>query len=255
MKNNIFDYVSPKYPDDAIHVISPSSIYKFFDYPKVWYEENILNNKTFEASTATLTGTICHYIYEQVSKGLNVTREEINEQLDTFLNEKQLPDIDKDKIISDYPAVANIVVNNYVLPHTTGYGVVAVERPIIGKVFNKIYVGGTVDRIEGDCIVDYKTVGIKPNETQIPFNYKIQLLAYAFILRQLGWEINRIRIVYGIKPLKTIGARCIVVTESITYEDEKLIKNTLQLIGESIIAIKEKPELTHLIFKSMDLKE
>ena len=105
-------------------------------------------------------------------------------------------------------------------------------------------------------VVDYKNVTTKPaDNAPIPFDYKIQLLAYAYILRQLGYEINRIRIVYGIRPTKTLPARCVVVTESIDFIADKLISDTLRLIAESVLAVKENPKLAYLIFKSMDFKE
>ena len=129
------------------------------------------------------------------------------------------------------------------------------EKKVVAKVMDGIYVAGTCDRIEGDCVVDFKTVASKPNELAIPFGYKIQLLAYAFALRRLGYEINRIRLVYGVKPTKKLSARCYVVTEEIDYMAEKLVNDTLRLIGESVIAVRQHPELAYLIFKSMDLKE
>ena len=104
-------------------------------------------------------------------------------------------------------------------------------------------------------VVDFKTVSTKPNESVIPFGYKIQLLSYAYALRQQGYEINRIRLVYGVKPTKTIPARCIVVTEEIDYLADKLIDDTLKLIGESVLTVKNNPQLAYLIFKSMDLKQ
>ena len=104
-------------------------------------------------------------------------------------------------------------------------------------------------------IVDFKTVTTKPNESVIPFGYKIQLLSYAMAFRQKGYEVNRIRIVYGVKPTQKLGARCIVVTESIDFMAEKLVNDTLKLIGESVLAVRANPNLAYLIFKSMDLKE
>lgn len=104
-------------------------------------------------------------------------------------------------------------------------------------------------------VVDYKTVGKLPNQDTIPFNYKIQLLAYAYIYRLLGYEVNNIRIVYGVKPTKTIGARCIIVNETIDFTSNKLIGDTLQLIAESVLMVKENPRLAYLIFKNLDFKE
>ena len=104
-------------------------------------------------------------------------------------------------------------------------------------------------------VVDYKTVAKLPNQDKIPFNYKIQLLAYAYAARKMGFEINRIRIVYGVKPTIKIPARCIVVTEEIDFTADKLINGTLQLIGETVLVAKNNPSLVHLLFKSLDLKQ
>lgn len=252
----LFQYERPVLPDDCIHAISPSQIDKFFSYPRVWYEECYLRNKPkFQGNTSTVTGTICHYIYEQSTLGNKVTREDINEQLDKYLEVQPNPDVNSTQVKIDYPLVSSAVMNGYVLSHNQNHGNIECEKQVVAKVMDGIYIAGTCDRIEGDCIVDFKTVSTKPNESAIPFAYKIQLLAYAYALRQKGYEINRIRIVYGVKPTKTIPARCIVVTETIDYMAEKLIDDTLKLIGESVHAVKDNPNLAYLIFKSMDLKE
>lgn len=251
----IFQYTRPVLPDDCTHIISPSMLGKFFDFPKVWYEEAILGKTpAFKGSTATVIGTICHYIYEQNTLGNKVTREEINEQLDKYLELCPNEDINPTQVKIDYPLVASAVMNDYVIPHNQTNGVLECEKQVIAKVTNGIYIAGTCDRIEGDCLVDYKTISTKPNEQAIPFGYKIQLLAYAYALKQQHYEINRIRIVYGVKPTKTLPARCVVVTEEIDYMAEKLMRDTLTLVADSILAVKEHPELAYLIFKSMDLK-
>lgn len=252
----IFRYTRPELPDDCIHNISPSQINNFFALPRVWYEDNMTDGeKAFQGNTATVTGTIAHHIYKSVTLGESITREEINKQLMEYVQLKPELDIDANQVMIDYPLVTGEVVNNYILPNDKKGGVLKVEEQIVAKVMPGIYVGGTYDRLEGDCIVDYKNVGTKPNENVIPFCYKIQLLAYAFALKQAGHEVNRIRLVYGVKPTKTIPARCIVVTETIDYVAEKQISDALKLIGESVLTVLENPSLTHLIFKSMDLKQ
>lgn len=252
----LFQYTRPELPEDCVQLISPSQIDKFFQYPRSWYEENMLGNKpAFQGNTSTVTGTVCHYIYEQATLGSQVTREWINQQLDDYIIAKPNPDVDITKVKVDYPEVAKAVMNTYVIPANQKGAKVECEKQVIAKVMDGIYIAGTCDRIEGDCIVDYKTVSVKPNENVIPFGYKIQMLAYAYALRQQGYVINRIRLVYGVKPTKTLPARCIVVTENIDYVNEKLINDTLRLIGESVLTVKEHPELAYLIFKSMDLKE
>jgi RecB family exonuclease len=190
-----------------------------------------------------------------VTKKKEVTREQIDKDLADYLLLCPNPEVDETQVKIDYPLVSATVVNQYLLPANAKSGVLEVEKKVVAKVMDGIYVAGTCDRIEGDCVVDFKTVASKPNELAIPFGYKIQLLAYAFALRRLGYEINRIRLVYGVKPTKKLSARCYVVTEEIDYMAEKLVNDTLRLIGESVIAVRQHPELAYLIFKSMDLKE
>lgn len=253
----MFLYTKPKLPDDCIFAISPSSISKFFDYPKVWYNECYLGKGGFAGNTATYTGTICHWIYEQLTKKNTdiVNREYINAQLDKYLEVVPNADVDANQVKTDYPLVSSAVVNNYLMESNSKVKLIKSEEQVVGKVMKGIYVAGTCDRLEGDCIVDFKTVATKPNESVIPFGYKIQLLSYAMAFRQKGYEVNRIRIVYGVKPTQKLGARCIVVTENIDFMAEKLVNDTLKLIGESVLAVIDNPNLAYLIFKSMDLKE
>ena len=253
---SIFTYTKPTFPSDCLFNISPSSIGRFFSMPKIWYMDNMTDvGQTFTGNTGSVTGTICHHIYECVVKGIPVNRDEINDQLDKYMLLNPNPAVDVTQVKTDYPLVTAAVVNDYILASKANK--VEAEKQIVGKVCNGIYVGGTCDRIEDDgIVVDYKNVATKPaDNAPIPFDYKIQLLAYAYILRQLGYEINRIRIVYGIRPTKTLPARCIVVTESIDFIADKLISDTLRLIAESVLAVKENPKLAYLIFKSMDFKE
>ena len=252
----MFQYERPELPEDCIHAISPSQIEKFFSFPKIWYNDCYKGEAPeFKGNTGTVTGTICHYIYEMVTKKKEVTREQIDKDLANYLLLCPNPEVDETQVKIDYPLVSATVVNRYLLPANAKSGVLEVEKKVVAKVMDGIYVAGTCDRIEGDCVVDFKTVASKPNELAIPFGYKIQLLTYAFAFRRLGYEINRIRLVYGVKPTKKLSARCYVVTEEIDYMAEKLVNDTLRLIGESVIAVRQHPELAYLIFKSMDLKE
>ena len=252
----LFRYTRPEVPKDCVFSISPSQIATFFDYPSIWYKEQVLGLRAvFLGNTATVTGTICHHIYKSVTEKATVTREDINKQLLVYNTMKPELALDVNQIMVDYPLVSSVVVNDYVIPHDTTGAIVKCEHNVVAKVSNGIYISGSTDRIEGDCIVDFKTVSQLPNRDKIPFSYKIQLLAYAYAARRMGFEINSIRIVYGVKPTKTIPARCVVVTEEIDFINNKLIDDTLQLIGETVLMAKENPSLVHLLFKSMDLKQ
>ena len=249
----IFRYNDIEIPDGS-HKISPSQISKFFEYPKLYYLENITGEKEneFQGNTATTLGTICHWIYHCVITGKEVNREDINKQLDKYSELRPELCLDLDDIKLNYPLIAGATVNEYILPSKATLK--ESEKSVLIPIDEDVYLGGTTDLIEDDMIVDFKTVGKKPDENSIPFGYKIQLLAYAYAFRKKGYNINRIRLVYGVKPTKTIGARCIIVTEQITPEHEKMIQDTLQLIAESVVICRNRPELVYLIFKSMELR-
>ena len=249
----IFRYNDIEIPKGA-HKISPSQISKFFEYPKLYYLENISGEKEneFQGNTATTLGTICHYVYHCVITDKEINREEINRQLDAYAELRPELGLDLADIKLNYPLITGATVNEYILPSKATLK--ESEKSVLVSIDEDVYLGGTTDLIEDDMIVDFKTVGKKPDENIIPWGYKIQLLAYAYAFRKQGYNINRIRLVYGVKPTKTIPARCITVTELITPEHEKMIQDTLQLITESVIICRNNPELVYLIFKSMELK-
>ena len=252
---SIFDYEHPERPSDCTYLISPSMISKFFDYPRLWYEEEYLGGEqTFKGNTSTFIGTICHHIYESITQGNPVSRDEINADLISYMQEHPNAEVNIPEVIEDYPKVAKAVVNGYILPRGVAKPHIKCEFPVVGMVSGGIYVGGTCDRLENDIVCDYKTVSKLPNKMAIPFGYKIQLLAYAYALAQKGIDINYIRIIYGIRPMKTLDARCVVVTEQVDDTMWKLIDDTLNLISETVQTVREQPELAYLLFKSYDLK-
>lgn len=104
-------------------------------------------------------------------------------------------------------------------------------------------------------IVDYKNVSTKPKTDKIPWNYYIQLMAYAWMCKQEGIEIDRIRLVYTVRPTKTLPIRTFVVNQMIYEKDYQAVEDVLQLISDTILLSFEKPELNYLLFKSCSLKE
>lgn len=253
---NLFKYVKQPFPEDCLYNISPSQIPLFFDLPKIWCEENLLGeDKKFKGNTGSVTGTIVHYLCESVTKGVTVTREDINKELLKYHENNPDLELDVPQIMSDYPLAAETIINGYVIPSNNSGARIEVEKQVQIKLRNGIYLSGTCDRIDGDCVVDYKIVERKPNEQEIPFGYKIQLLAYAYALRLMGYEINRIKVIYCVKPTKTLPARKFEVTLMIGYAEEKLIEDTLNLICDSIELVLQQPKLLYIVFKSMDLKD
>lgn len=245
--------------------ISPSQIANFFNYPSVWYEENIENKSpSFIGNTASLIGTCCHYIYEQYgnnpkefSENKDKYFEFVNKQLEEYLNTNinLALNCDLNEILNTYPLVARTVINEYISTNIPDKTELSVHTTIEG--YDNIVIAGTLDNLTGDIIVDYKNVGTKPsNLIEIPFHYKIQLLAYRYALkRQYNINIEQIRIVYGVAPTKTLPTRCFTVTEVVTKEDDEMFKDTIKLIAESIKRCKEDRTLIPLIFKSMKLQQ
>lgn len=242
-----FDYNEIELPVDGHFKISPSGIGKFFEMPSVWYRDNFLGENSFTGNTASYLGTILHAIAEAVAKGESTDREEV----EAFLDIIDDPDVDKEMIRDHYPEMSSALINQYVLKNMPD----RIEEGIYAKVKNGIYVGGTFDAVQGDTLIDYKSASSKPRTDSMVFNYKIQLLAYAWILKQSGVEINRLRLVYVTRRTKTLPSRLFEVNHMITGEDWTLIEETLNLMADTVIKQWEEPSLIPLLYKSMKLKE
>jgi CRISPR/Cas system-associated exonuclease Cas4 (RecB family) len=146
--------------------------------------------------------------------------------------------------------MASALVNEY-LAHNIP---TEVEQSLVSEIKDGVYLGGTCDSLTNDIIVDYKNVATKPKTDKIPWNYYIQLMAYAYLYRAKGVDINRLRIVYTVRPTKTMGVRVFVVDHQVTQSDWQAIEDVLTLIADSYLLAQAKPEYTHLLFKSMALK-
>jgi hypothetical protein len=261
-----FEYNDVKIPNCTFR-ISPSSIGAFFSYSSVWYKDHILKQKEFIASTSTVLGTIVHAAAESYCDGNPITREQAEEYM--LEQAKKIPMdqpmLDIEAITAAYPDMAMTLINDYV----RGNKPTLYEDAVYAEVLDDIFVGGSVDNRTQDMIVDYKTYNSSTKPKSIPWNYKIQCLAYAYCYRAMGTPINRIRLVYVNRPIDTrsisektgkpIGKitppETTVLTESISPEDWKMVEDTLLLIAESVKLVKEHPEYAHLLFKSMSLKE
>lgn len=260
---NLFTHKAIEIPDNNCKfVVSPSMIPKFFVNPSEWFRSQVLGETIFAGNTATFLGSICHYIYDNVTKDKEVNREAIIAALYEHLaKHPEFVDIvDTTDIIESFPAIATAVVNTYVIPmnKVIGKDNVLTEYSMY-KCLDKeygIYLAGTCDRIEGYVtIVDYKTVSKKPNECVIPSAYKLQLMAYADLFKKYNSSpAEEIRIVYGVKPQKTINARCIVVNEQITEELQDYYDKSIKLIVDSIKHTIDHPELAYLIFKDLEFQ-
>lgn len=262
--SNPLVYKETELPEGGIFKISPSAFSKFVQFPHNWYRTEILKENEFTHNTSTVIGTIVHYCAEMVAKGEEVNNKHIEEYIDMH---EIHDDYDPAEVRKHYVAMAECLVNDYVLKHQ----MLEVETQHIMELRDGYYAGGTLDRLEGekeDCmVVDYKTYNSKVSPKTIPLHYKYQLLVYCAILLSKGYNPTRIRLVYvnryidgGVsektgKPLKSYPPQVTELTEIITNEDFDFIKGLLHLCVDSIEATKKHPELTHVIWHDPRLRE
>lgn len=244
----IFDHVKVPLPEDCIFKISPSAISKFFEFPVIWYKEQVLGEVQFKGNTASVLGSVVHGLAECYAKGAETSREMVEPYL---VKHKFNMDVNVSMVRELYPDMAAALINEY-LRHNKP---TEVERSLCQLVKDGIYVAGTFDNRTGSCIVDYKNVSTKPNTDKIPWNYYIQLMAYAWMCKQEGIEIDKIRLVYVVRPTKTMGVRVFKVTQVINDTDYRAIEEVLEIIADTILLSNSNPELRYLLFKSMQLKE
>jgi hypothetical protein len=251
MESSVFEHTDIVLPDDAKFKISPSQIAKFFNLPSVWYKEEVLGEKEFTGNTSTYLGTIVHKAAELFLTNKPLDKIILDGYVDTIDN----PDVDKSEIKKHYPAMVEALANEYLIG--VDRDTALCERQVYTPIKDGIYVGGSIDLIEtrNGMVVDFKTTNTKPNTTSIPVHYKIQLLAYWYMLRSNGYKnLDRIRLVYVVKPTKTLPVRVFKVTETVSPEDYTLINDTLKLMADTMLLHYEKPELDYIMFKSYKLK-
>jgi hypothetical protein len=244
-----FDYTNVPLPEDCFFKISPSSISKFFDFPVIWYKEQILGDRQFTGSTATVLGSIIHGLAEFYAKGLPTDRDLVEKYLRQHMMN---PEVNCKEIRDLYPDMAKLLINDYIKHNKP----TEVEVSIVTQIEPGIYLGGTCDNLTGTTVVDYKNVSQKPAGDTIPWGYYIQMMAYAYLYRkEKKVNVDRIRLVYTIRPTKTIGPRLHIVNRTIDETDYKAFEDVLTIMCDTVKLSRLKPEFNHILFKSMQLKD
>jgi len=159
------------------------------DRPHEWYREQILKEGGFEGNTASVIGTLTHYIAEKVAKSEPINQVEISRYVNTFSGNE---DVDTSVILASYKPMAERLVNDYVLKNMPE----VVEDFVAYDFGDGVWLAGSVDAFDNGCIIDYKTYNSKTKPKSIPMGYRYQLLIYAYIYTKLGHEVDRIRLVY-----------------------------------------------------------
>lgn len=253
------DYVSTPIPGSGRFKISPSAFAKFVDKPHTWYREEVLKEDRFEYNTASVLGTVVHYCASQVAKGKEVEVDEIDKYIAKWAPNE---DYDPACVNANYLAMAERLVNDYVLDRQDGF--LEVESSFCTEVGHEFFAAGTIDVLEGeknDCMItDYKTYSSKTKPRSIPQHYKYQLLVYAWILTQLGYNVARLRLVYinrhiegeisekTNKRMKSYPPEVTILTETIEASDIDFIGSLLELCVDSCLAGEKHPELVHVIW-------
>ncbi len=259
VKTELDYYTGADQLPEGIFRISPSSFSTFMERPHIWYREQVLGEGKFEGNTASVIGTLVHYVAEKVAKKEKVDKDEMAQYV---VNQTDNEDVDTAVVLRDYVLMAERLVNDYVLKQTP----TAIEDFVAYNLGDDVWVAGSVDVLDNGCIVDYKTYNSKSKPKGIPMNYRYQLLLYAYIYTQLGIEVDRIRLVYvnrnidgGIsektgKALKSYPPEVTVLTESITKDDLDFIESCITLCKETYLKSLADPSLTHLLYRDMRLK-
>lgn len=262
---NPLEYVHIPLPEGGVFKISPSKFSNFIERIHNWYASEVSKTDVFDYNTSSVLGTIVHYCAEQVAKGEEVDKEVIEEYIST----KEIKEDFDPKVVRDnYKQMAERLVNDYVHPNKDNF--LEVEEQHLHHIVDGFYVGGTLDVLEGiksDCMItDYKSYNSKTKPRTIPSHYKYQLLVYAFLLKSLGYNPTRTRLVYinrfipGVISEKT-GKRgkeyppeVTVLTESITQEDIDFIENMIMLCVDTVKLGWDHPELLHIIYHDPRLR-
>ena len=263
---NKLDYVPAAVPEDCLLKISPSSFASFIATPWRWYQQQILGVGKFEYSTSSVIGTIVHYCAEQVGKDLEVDEEEIEAYI---AKHEDNDDYCANDVRKHWYEMAAVLINSYVNSEKDSF--LEVEKQVCADLGDGFYASGTLDVLEGvkeDCLLnDYKTYSSKTKPKSIPANYRYQLLVYCWILKQLGYNVTRIRLTYvnrnidgGIsektgKPLKSYPPEVTVLTEVVTDDDLVFIGSMLNLCKDTMLAAEKHSELRHVIFHDPRLLE
>jgi len=244
--------------------ISASSIARFFTHTRQYWGELMLDEDGFTGSTSSVLGTVVHFIAEQYAKKQTLTAED-KQEIENYITQETAkdPDIDGNIIRTQYKIMAQNLVNEYLIHNMP----TEVEPFVVEEVLPNIMVGGSIDNITGSTIVDYKTSSLKKLPDTIKFEYRLQLLTYAWVMRKKGTPIDRIRIVYVSrdqpgaisektgKQLKSYPSEVKVLTESIFEEDFEYIESIITLIAESIQAWQTTPNIRHLLCHDMRVKQ
>lgn len=250
-------------PENAIR-ISPSQLSKFFDNTPEWYRDTLLKEKIFKGNTATELGRVVHTAIEHWTEYKEIPELEIIQYINSIDN----LDVDKGEIEYHWRAMTDALISQYLSKNNNTK--VETEKFVWYELLPGIVVGGSIDRYDTQKykIIDFKTMG-SLDKTRVPKYfprpYYFQQMAYAWTMKQLGYRIDTIELVYvsrnnvgrigkNGKLLKDYPSEVNTLKMVPTDYDYSIIENTLKLVSESIDTWNKHPELRHLLAQDIRLK-
>lgn len=259
-------------PEGAFR-ISPSQLSRFFDEGNAWWREFLMGESGFSGNTATELGTCVHSAANMYTTEGVVHHDQIINYINSLTTE-----FDKDYIKEQYPQMVDALINEYLStnkPHIT-------EKFLWKELLPGIGVGGSLDSIKfagnssnlesmyklrGNTIIDYKTTSSKTTPTRFSRSYYFQQLAYVWLCKQHGIDIEFIKLLFITtadvnrisektgKRLQDYPSTTSFLLHQVTDQDMELIDGVLRMVAQSVQLWKTNPELRWALAKDWRLYE
>ena len=257
---NFFQYNNGESITNGAFRISASQLSRFFDDTSNWYREFLLGEGGFLGSTATELGNCIH-----AAAAMHHTLKSIDhQQIHAYIDSLTSPDIDINLIRDQLDPMLGAF-----LPFLRSTRVTASEQFLYKEILPGIGVGGSCDAFDSHTgtIFDYKTTSQKTQITSFSRAYWFQLMTYAWLYKQLGHQVNYIKLVYITrnetgrfsektgKPLQDYPSQVYTVQEPVTQANLDLIESCIKLIAEYVQCWQQHPELRHILAQDYRLKE
>ena len=229
-------------------LLRPSSLSELFDNPLLWYNKNIANSVVFNGNEATVLGTLLHQKIENYYQGIKDNQDTIHD----YINEKVLQgiSIDEWELLDNLDEMFEVWKSsyneNFAKPTKLEHNFTVEPKDSI------IYLQGTVDAIEGDTIIDWKTTSKKKSSIG---DYWLQLYMYAYLARSNGVDVNNVRVCYIQKGKVTPSgkpspAQCYWYEEPIDENKMKLLIDNLKIVSKKIRFSLDNPDLVELLWNN-----
>jgi hypothetical protein len=224
-------------------LLSPSSLSQMFDNPYAWYKTYILKEKSFNGNDNTYLGSLLHNRIENYYLGSRNGGYTPNKDDEVaYLDSNNA--IDSWGIMEALEPMYNTWVEQYgkKFPKPNELELTLTYKPTDGFVL-----GGSIDAIVGNTVVDWKTSAKSKSSLA---DYKMQLYIYAYIARKNGFDINHVCVVNIVKPTVKGEVKVNVLTEPI---DEDYMTELLRLIRIKVKAIrmaKNMPDLVDVLWQN-----